>query len=104
MILNINTWQRVKLLDVVGNVKGPAAVVRKAVKLLDLLEMSDADKEKVGVVKKESYMTWADKEHRWSIDVADGNLETFLRETVKGFDQWPANRDIVDLFDQLGIE
>lgn len=51
MKLNLTTWQRINCVNIVGLMAGAnAAAFRKAVKLLDILEMSDEEKEQVGFV------------------------------------------------------
>lgn len=104
MNLNLNTWQRVQLELLVGAVKGAASTVRKAVKLLDVLEMSDAEKEEVGFRAVNGGFVWDKPDHLFEIEIRDGNLETFMRELVKQKEDWPANRNAISLFDQLGIE
>jgi hypothetical protein len=104
MILNINTWQRIQLELLIGEVKGPAATVRKAVKLLDVLEMSKDEKEAVGLRQVQGGMVWDEPDHLFSIEIKDGNLEVFLRELVKQKEDWPANRHALDLIDQLGVD
>jgi len=104
MNLNLNTWQRVQLEKLVGDVKGAASTVRKAVKLLDILEMSDEEKTKVGFRQQGGMLLWDDLEHTWEVEIKDGNLEVFLRELVKGKTDWPVNRYAIDIFDQFGLE
>ena len=104
MILHLNTWQRIQLELLVGNVKGAASTVRKAVKLLDVLEMSDAEKAEVGFRQEGGMMLWDKSEHTFAVEIKDGNLAAFLVDLVRQKTDWPANRHIVDLFDQLGIQ
>ena len=104
MLLKLNTWQRVQLEMLVGGAKGPAATSRKAVKLLDILEMNDEEKAQVGFRQDGGIIQWEDLEHVWDIEVKDGNLEAFLRELVRGKTDWTVNRNVVGIFDQLGIQ
>lgn len=51
MKLELTTWQRVNCINIIGSIGGAnAAMFRKAVKLLDILEMTDDEKEQVGFV------------------------------------------------------
>jgi len=104
MELQLNTWQRVQLELLVGGVKGDASTVRKAVKLLDVLEMTDSEREQVGLRFVEGGMVWDKPNHLFTVEIKDGNLEAFLRQLVKQKEDWPANRHAIDLFDQLKID
>ncbi len=51
MKLSLTTWQRINCVNIVGAIGGAdARTFRKAVKLLDLFEMTDEEKEQVGYV------------------------------------------------------
>lgn len=51
MKLELTTWQRINCVDIIGAISSTsAAAFRKAAKLLDILEMSDDEKERVGYV------------------------------------------------------
>lgn len=104
MQLNLTTWQRVQLSLIIGATKGAASTIRKAVKLLDMLEMNDEEKAAVGFEQKGPSFTWKDADTRWAVEIKDGNLESFLVETVKAYDKWPVDVNVIDLLDQLGIE
>lgn len=104
MLLKLNTWQRVQLELLIGAAKGPASTIRKAVKLLDCLEMNDAEKAQVGFRQEGGLIQWDNLEHVWTIEVKDGNLASFLRELVRGKTDWTVNRNVIGLFDQLGIQ
>jgi len=104
MRLRLNTWQRVQLEMLVGAVKGTAAAIRKAVQLLDILEMSDEEKAQVGFKQDVSIIKWDDLEHVWEIEIGDSNLASFLRELVKRKTDWTVNRNVIGIFDQFGIQ
>ena len=104
MKLKLNPWQRIQLEMLVGNVKGAAAEVRKAVKLLDVLEMTDAERAEIGFRTEGGMILWDKQEHAFEIEIKDGNLAAFLTNLVKQKTDWPANRHVIDLFDQMGIE
>ena len=104
MKLKLNPWQRIQLEMLVGNVKGAAAEVRKAVKLLDVLEMTDAERAEIGFRAEGSMILWDKQEHAFEIEIKDGNLAAFLTNLAKQKTDWPANRHAIDLFDQMGIE
>lgn len=101
--LSLNTWQRMTLLTMVNNVKGDLRTVRKALKALDVLEMSDEEREAVGLVDHPNgAVTWTEATHRFELEV-DDNTAAFLRQQVEAKTDWPATVDVVDLAEQLGI-
>lgn len=89
MELQLTTWERIALIQAVGNLRGPVSLVRNAGKLLDILELSDADIRTVGLVAVSGGgLRWNDQEREWPLTVPDGNLVILLKQTVQGFDQW----------------
>lgn len=205
MKLELTTWQRVNCLNVIGSIGGAdAKTFRKANKLLDILEMTDDEKEQVGYADNTTELkcdlsglqsrfgidvegawinvdvgeiaqqmeeifikatlsggvsfegnllslqshadieiesvwinvvdgvqtqrpgdvfiaaristgqaTWSDQnqEHRWEIEIKDGNLATMLKEQVATF-KWQQGilaarkmrTQVIDLLDRLGID
>lgn len=104
MQLNLTTWQRLTLLQMLGRVQGDLRTVRKALKLIDLLELSPEEQEAIGLqAAPDGTIRWTDDGARFEIEISDGNLATFLREQVEARTDWPATADVVDLAEQLGI-
>ncbi len=103
MLLNLTTWQRMTLLQMANGIRGDLRTVRKALKAIDVLEMSDADREVVGLTEHPSgAVTWTDAAHRFELEV-DDNTAAFLRQQVEARTDWPVSADVVDLCEQLGI-
>lgn len=104
MLLSLNTWQRMTLLTMVNNVKGDLRTVRRALRAIDVLEMSDADREVVGLTEHPNgAVTWTDAAHRFELEV-DDNTAAFLRAQVEAKSDWPVSGDVVDLCEQLGVK
>lgn len=104
MRLNLTTWQRMTLLTMVNNVKGDLRTVRKALKALDVLEMTVEEREAVGLTEHPTgAVTWTDAAHRFELEV-DDNTAAFLRQQVEAKGDWPVSGDVVNLCEQLGIE
>ncbi len=103
MTLKLNTWQRMTLLTMVNNVKGDLRTVRKALKALDVLEMTAEEREAVGLTEHPNgAVTWTDAGHRFELEV-DDNTTAFLRQQVEAKTDWPVSADVIDLCEQLGI-
>ncbi len=112
MKLSINTFQRIWLSNIVGAIEGRVQIVRKASKLLDLLELSEDEKKLVGLRQvSNGLLQWDDLAHVWGIEIADDNLATFLKDQVAAYN-WPAGilaspsqrHDVNGLLDMLKIE
>ena len=104
MILNLNTWQRMTLVTMTNGVKGDLRTVRKALKALDVLEMTAEEREAVGLTEHPNgAVTWTDAAHRFELEV-DDNTAAFLRQQVEAKTDWPVSADVVDLCEQLGIK
>ena len=104
MILKLNVWQRMTLLGTVSATRGDLRVVRKALKALDVLEMTAEEREAVGLTEHQSgAVTWTDAGHRFELDATD-DVTAFLREQVEAKSDWPVSADVVDLCEQLGVK
>ena len=104
MNLNLTTWQRLTLLQMMSGVQGDLRTVRKALKLIDVLELTPEEQEAIGLqAAPDGTIRWSDNGQRLELEIADGNLATFLKEQVEAKKDWPATADVVDLAEQLGI-
>ena len=107
MKLELSTWQRLSLTQIIGEQQGPVSIVRKAGKLLDILEMTDEEKKEVGLVQDPQVgFRWNNTDRIWGLEISDGNLAAYLKEVAKGHGGWSVrNRDqVLDLFEKLEIQ
>ena len=104
MQLTLNTWQRITLLQVVNGVKGDLRTVRKALRAIDVLELSAEDRETVGLAEHPNgAVTWTDSVHRFELEVPD-ELVAWLREQVEAKADWPVSPNVIDLCERLGVK
>ena len=103
MVLKLDTWQRMQLLLLMSGVNGDLRTINKALKLIDLFEFSKDEKEKINLQYTDTGVVWGDPTYKWEIEIKDENLVTFLKEKVQGKSDWPANKGVIDLCEQLGI-
>lgn len=107
MHLKLTTWQRLTLVGVLSDLRGPVAIIRKASKLLDILELSAEEKEEIGLHSDApGAMRWTNNDYTWNIEVKDKELARFLKGTVEQHKTWPAANagQVLDLADQLDID
>jgi hypothetical protein len=103
MTLKLNAWQRMILLTMVSNVKGDLRTIRKALRAIDMLELSAKEREVVGLTEHPNgAVTWMDATYRFELDI-DEDMVAFLRQQVEARTDWPVSTDVVDLCEQLGV-
>ena len=102
-MLELTTWQRLTLLQMLNEVKGDLRTVRKALKLIDVFEMTEQERIEVGLRFTPDGAAWSDPAKRWQLDVSDGDLLAFLKEQVQARHDWPASREVLDMCERLGI-
>lgn len=104
MELTLTTWQRLQLLMLMSQTQGDLRTINKALKLIDILELTSEEQDEIGLIQTATGFTWNRGDKTWKIEVQDDNLVTFLKERVKAKQDWPAHRDVLDLCSQLGID
>lgn len=107
MIIKVTTMQRFTLIQIAGAIKGDAATFRKANKLLNVLEMSDGEKELVNyrpVEGNPNAVQWDKPDHVWELEFKDPDPLTLLKETMRSR-QWGAasDRHMLAVLDQLDL-
>jgi len=86
---------------------GHISLVRKALKLLDVLELSPEESAAVGLTQTpDGNLSWQDQERQFEIEIADGNLAAHLRRAVDAYQGWPVGQATaaLDLAEQLGSQ
>jgi hypothetical protein len=107
MKLELTTWQRMMCVQALNGQVGHISMIRKALQLLEVLELSEAERAEVGMQEPApGQWMWRDTARRWEVEVADRELAAFLRRAVEAFGQWPVGQgaEVVDLCRQLEIE
>lgn len=78
MKLTLNTWERMYLLQLISGMRNvPLASIRKGIKAMDALEMSEEEKATVGYQQTPEGAAWQDPDHQFVIDFRDkeaGNI------------------------------
>lgn len=93
MKLTLNVWERMMLRLIVGRVKGSAAAMHKAIKVLDALEFSEEERKEIGLTTNfVGDISWRpDASAEYEIDIPDKEAAALLRRTFNEFDEWVAN-------------
>jgi hypothetical protein len=109
--LELTTWERVNLAGIISQQRGNLAQVRRFLRLLDELELTEEEKEFVGwnlrVVVDEGdnrveLPQWArDKaNHLFEVVLEDADFD-LLRKTALGFDKWTINQPTLVMLEKL---
>lgn len=107
MKLSLNTWQRIMCVQALNAQTGHISAIRKALKLLDILELNEEERAAVQLRELQAGgYAWQDTERRFGVEIADRELAAFLKRAVGNYSNWPVEhaRLVTDLFEQLEIE
>lgn len=105
MKLELSTWGRVMLISAIGQLRGNIMLVRKSMKILDTLELSDQEKEEVGFKTTPAGAFWQDAGHLFPLEFSEDDLE-LMKRAAKEYQEWPAGQGalVVELCKRLGID
>lgn len=105
--LVLDVWERITLIDIMGQIRGDLRLLRKAGKVLDALEMTDEEKEEVGLREpRPGVFGWDDEDAAFTIRIRDKEAAGLLKRTVEQYQGFTAReRERVEkLCAALGIE
>ena len=104
MKIEVNTWQRQMLAMLCGGMRGDVATIRKAMGLLDILELTKEEKKAINLRVTPEGLTWDDAEKVYVLDIEEEGIE-LLKQLYSSFDKWPAQqaRLVLDLGSRLGV-
>ena len=99
--INLTTWERVQLLACVP-VQDTVSNVRKHIRIMDVLELSEDDQKLVGFTNVGQGFQWArDKQdYEFELTFEDSDLEHLVK-LVEGRDDWPSSRLTAVLLDKI---
>ena len=111
-MLKFNVWERVWLQIRVSNMKGPAGLMRKAFKLLDVLELTDEEQEAINYRQGPQGPQWDDTDYKVEITLpADTKpiLQRLVRDEIKAREAkeaWSLGlmKNIEGLCETLGVD
>lgn len=108
--VSLSIWQRLYLTAALSQGRGSVGAIRKAFKILDIIEITPAEKEKLGWEQRGDRIKWdeklaADMHQDFTFD---GNLYVFLQAELRKIDEaegFPrdAAAEVVDLADQFNL-
>ena len=111
MELQLTTWERMALLNVLGELRGNLATLRRAGKAMDALELSDEERalvhfQTVTTPQGEVGYQWLDSDHSFAVEIADPEAAALLKQAAAQYEGWlVSDREGVEaLMAKLGVE
>lgn len=93
--LEATTWERLKLLAVVGSLQGNVATIRLAFKMMDKIVLSDEERKEVEWIElPEGNVQWKDSQRLWKLEFDDGEWGLVV-QAARNFQGWtPSQLDL----------
>jgi len=103
--VELTTWDRLRLIGIVEQLRGNVGLIRRAGRVLDILALTDEEKEEVGLHQEGPVTTWKDRDRTFQLEMADDEL-ALLKQALPSYDGWRATElSLVDaLFERLKID
>lgn len=103
--LSLTVWERLQLAGVLGEQRGNLAQIRRYLRVLDAVELSEAERLEIGlqIVQQDGQppqFRWREDAGEFNIELEDADFD-ILAEATHSYDQWPANRLIVTMLDKI---
>lgn len=105
--VRLNVWQRIMCLQALNQQTGHITFIHKALRLVDVFELSAEEGAAVGLVDDgQGNYRWQDTETTFELEIKDRELLAFLKRALMGYQGWPVTQGALalDLFEQFGIE
>ena len=100
--LQLTTFERLTLVGWVAQQKGDLRAIRQWIQVLDVLELSEAEKAEVEFVQHpDGRAVWKESEQTFELELEDAQF-ALLQQALKA--EWPANRLILQMLDKLEAE
>lgn len=103
--VKVTTIKRVILQNLMTDVEGNSRTLRKALRILDILEFTPEEREAINLQQTPAGgLTWDNPDKEWVLTFRDGNDLAFLRATFKNH-TWKGihPRLVMELEEALGI-
>jgi hypothetical protein len=89
----LTTWERIALCNVLGEIRGNLATLRRANTAMNALELSPGENEEVGfntitTPRGEVVYQWLDQERAFEIEIADPEALALLRQAAQQYEGW----------------
>jgi len=99
--LSLTTWERAQLIALVNQQSGDLTKLRRWLRVLDVVDLSEDEKEAVGWEDlADGRSKWEDGDRLWELHFEDADF-ALLATTAIEYPRWPVLSKIVDMLDTL---
>jgi hypothetical protein len=102
--IEFTIWQRLSLLQVLGGLRGDLSVMRRGVKVMDKVDLSQDERESAGVRPEGNSLKWENQATK-TIELTEPEF-SLVKRVVRDYQGWTlAGADeLFDLAEKLDIE
>ena len=109
MDLKLTTWDRLTIVQIIGRLQGDAALMHKAIKVFDAVELSEEEKQEINlrqVGDGQQALMWDDAARKWDISILDREAANLVMMSVGANRSWVASkaREVAGLHEVLGLD
>lgn len=97
--ISLTVFERLQLMGWLNQRQGDLRFLRRAMRVLDALELSEEEREEVGLVEADGMLRWQDQERVFRIELEDADF-ALLAEAVGG-KGWPVNPLILAMLERI---
>lgn len=103
----LTTWDRLTISGLVGQLRGDAALMYKAIKVFDAVDLTEEENAEINMRQVgPSAIQWDDPDRKWEIEIRDREAANLVIRVVKENTTWSAAkaREVAGLHEALGLE
>jgi hypothetical protein len=103
----LTTWDRLTISGLVGQLRGDAALMHKAIKVFDAVDLTEEENKEINMRQiGPNAIQWDQPDRRWEIEIKDREAASLVLKVVRENSSWPAAkaREVAGLHETLGLE
>jgi hypothetical protein len=102
----LTTWDRLTISGLVGQLRGDAALMHKAIKVFDAVDLTEEENAEINMRQiGPNAIQWDQPDRKWEIEIKDKEAANLIVRVVKENTTWQAvkAREIAGLHEALGL-
>jgi hypothetical protein len=102
----LTTWERLAISWLIGRLQGDAALIHKAMKVFDAVDLTDEEKREINLRQVgENALVWDDPAREWDVSIKDPEAANLVLVTVRNNRSWldAKAREVAGLFEAQGL-
>ncbi len=99
--LKLDVNERLLIVNVLSGVRGNVSVLRQAIKVIDIVDLSEKERNKINLRREKDMLRWDDEKGvKKTFDFEDAEF-IFLKEKMSTKTDYPVDKRIVVFLDKL---